>query len=76
MTTTRAADKSGDAPAAEPAAGTKHDVDDKPVSEAKRAKTEDNGKRQTTIEDMLPGYVHHVPSWSPMATEQSGLGLT
>lgn len=66
MVTTRAAEKSGDAPATEPAAGTKHDVDDKPVSESKRTKTEGDGKQQTTIEDTLPGYVHHVHLWSPM----------
>ena len=61
MPTTRAAGKDGDAPAAGSVAGTKHDVDDKPVSEAKRTKTEGDGKQQTTIEETLPGYVHHVP---------------
>jgi hypothetical protein len=65
MSTTRAAEKNGDAPVAEPAAGVKHDVDDKPVSEAKRTKTEGDGKQQTTIEDTMPGYVHHAPSLIP-----------
>lgn len=60
MPTTRAAGKKGNAPATEPAAGTKHDVVDKPVSEAKRTKTENDGKQQAAIEDTLPGYVHHV----------------
>lgn len=55
MPTTRAADENSDAPAPAPAAGTKHDVDEKPVSEAKRTKTEGGGKQQTTIEDSLPG---------------------
>ena len=51
MPSTRSAAAKGDAP--EPAAGSKHEVDDKTSPAPKRAKKEDSDAKQKTIEESM-----------------------
>ncbi|KAI1260902.1 hypothetical protein F5Y18DRAFT_403583 [Xylariaceae sp. FL1019] len=62
-TTTRSADTQG---AGEDATGAKHDMPDKTSPEPKRAKKDDDGKKQQTIEETMPSATEaygngHVP---------------